>query len=63
MPAQYSMPWQSPPSSPRQVLPHTTDLVEKLSPSTEAAADAVFNVVSTAYIVVAPLSGGGRNKF
>jgi hypothetical protein len=45
------------------LLPHTTDLIEKLSPSAEATADAVFNVVSTAYIVVAPLSGGGRNKF
>jgi hypothetical protein len=40
-----------------------TDLVEKLSPSAEAAVDAVFNVVSTSYIVVAPLCGGGRNKF
>jgi hypothetical protein len=45
------------------LLPHTTDLVEKLSPSAEAAADVVFNVMSTAYIVVVPLSCGGRNKF
>jgi hypothetical protein len=45
------------------LLLHTTDLIEDLSPSAQATADAVFTIVPTTYTVTTPLNDGGRNNF